>query len=175
MDHLNSLPISKGHDAILFVVDRFSKIAHSVPAKATNTAADLASQFLSNFLRIHELPADIVLDRGTTFSSQFWKEAFRLTNITPMFSNALHPQINGRTKRINQALEQHLRTYSTQFQDNWYQLLDLAEFTYNNTENSSIQHTLFFTCYGYRPNFEITLVDFHPHLRRFCLPTAVFS
>ncbi|CAO1629501.1 unnamed protein product [Parajaminaea phylloscopi] len=159
MDHITALPSSKGHNAILVIVDRFSKMAHFIPARTTDTALDLASQFVNEIVRLHGFPNDIVSDRGTTFTSQFWREVLKQTNVSPMFSTAFHPQTNGQTERINQILEQYLRVYTNHLQDDWRQLLALAEFAYNNSTSSSTKQTPFFTCYGYHPNAEFTITD----------------
>src|SRR5579859_8102999 len=42
-----------------------------------------------------------------------------------------------RQSGVNQMLEQYLRIYCNFHQDDWYQLLPLAEFVYNNAKNSS--------------------------------------
>jgi hypothetical protein len=38
MDFMVSLPPSKGFDAIMVVVDQFSKLAHFIPTKGSATA-----------------------------------------------------------------------------------------------------------------------------------------
>ena len=48
------------------------------------------------------------------------------------FTLGYHPEGNGQTERMNQTLEQYLRVYSNYQQDNWSDLLPLAEFAYNN-------------------------------------------
>lgn len=159
MDHISQLPDSQGYDAILVIVDRFSKMAHFIPAKTTDTAVDLADQFVNKIIRLHGFPNNIVSDRGTTFTSQFWKEVLRLAQVKPMFSTAFHPQTNGQTERINQILEQYLPQYTGHLQDDWRSLLPLAEFAHNNSRNSSTKQTPFFTCYGYHPRSEITISD----------------
>ena len=62
-----------------------------------------------------------------------------------------HPEGDGQTERINQILEQYLRSYTNYQQDNWSSLLPLAEFTYNNTNNESTGVSPFFANKGYHP------------------------
>ena len=52
---------------------------------------------------------------------------------------------------MNQTLEQYLRIYCDFHQDDWSQLLPLAEFVYNNAKNSSTQVSPFYANYGYHP------------------------
>ena len=46
-------------------------------------------------------------------------------------------------------LEQYLRIYCNFHQDDWSQLLPLAEFTYNNAKNSSTQMFPFYANFRY--------------------------
>ena len=56
---------------------------------------------------------------------------------------AYHPQGDGQTERINQELEQFLRFFINQRQDDWDDLLPLAEFQYNNHIHSATQNVPF--------------------------------
>jgi hypothetical protein len=61
--------------------------------------------------------------------------------------------MDGQTERVNQVLEQYLRCFINYHQDNWVDLLLVAEFAYNNTFQESIHQTPFFANYGYHPQF----------------------
>src|SRR3989440_11800165 len=54
-------------------------------------------------------------------------------------------------ERLNQTLEQYLRCYVDQEQDNWGSLLPLAQFAYNSAENSTTKMSPFYANYGYNP------------------------
>jgi hypothetical protein len=60
---------------------------------------------------------------------------------------------------VNQTLEQYLRIYCDYQQDDWHQLLPLAEFVYNNTQNSSTRVSPFFANYGYHPRCSVTVAN----------------
>jgi hypothetical protein len=66
-------------------------------------------------------------------------------------STSFHPQTNGQTKRVNQTLETYLCTFINYDQDDWYSLLPLAEFAYNNSVTQATQLTPFYTNYEYHP------------------------
>jgi hypothetical protein len=171
IDHIVELPPSKDHTAILVCVDRLTKQAHFIPAKDTDTSRDVASQFISNVFRLHGLPHDIVSDRGSRFTSKWWAEVEHLLRIKPNLSTAFHPQSDGQTERVNQVLEQYLRTFCGYLQDDWYDLLPVAEFAYNNSFHSSIGMTPFFANHGYHPRLEVSLRESrvpaaHEHVRR---------
>ncbi len=60
---------SKGFDAIMVVVDRFSKMAHFIPTKDEATAQETGGLFFSHIFKHHGLPKDIVSDRDPKFTS----------------------------------------------------------------------------------------------------------
>ena len=66
-------------------------------------------------------------------------------------TTAYHPQGDGQTEQVNQELEQNLWLFVNQCQDNWADLLPLAEFQYNNHIHSSTQHPPFFLDSGRLP------------------------
>jgi hypothetical protein len=74
-------------------------------------------------------------------------------------STSHHPQTDGQTERVNQTLEQYLRVYCDYQQDDWHFLLPLAEFVYNNMENSSTKTSPFFAMYGTHPKCTLTIVE----------------
>jgi hypothetical protein len=71
------------------------------------------------------------------------------------FTSGYHPEGDGQTERTNQTLEQYLRIFCNYQQDNWYTLLPLAEFTYNNTPSATTGISPFFANKGYHPNLTI--------------------
>ena len=115
------------------------------------TAEPTADLYLRNVFKNHGLPNDIVSDRGTQFVSKFSRCLLELLDIQGNRSTAYHPESDGQTERVNQTLEQYLRIYCDFHQDDWSQLLPLAEFTYNNAKNSSTQMSPFYANYGYHP------------------------
>jgi hypothetical protein len=62
MDFMVSLSPSKGFDAIMVVVDRFSKMAHFISSKETATAQETRRLLFTHMFKHHGLPKDIVLD-----------------------------------------------------------------------------------------------------------------
>jgi hypothetical protein len=66
-----------------------------------------------------------------------------------------HPQSNGQTEKTNQTLKQYLCIFCDYQQDDWSQLLPMAEFVYNNTQNVSIKTSLFYVNYGYNPRHSL--------------------
>ncbi|SPC61574.1 uncharacterized protein UHOD_11610 [Ustilago sp. UG-2017b] len=156
---IEQLPPSSDFTAILVVVNRLTKMATFVPTTNTLDAPELAKLFLHHVYSKHGLPTSIVSDRGSEFTSHFWRSLSALLGIENHFSSAYHPQSDGQTERVNQVLEQYLRGYSNHLQTNWSDLLPLAEFSYNNAEHASTQLTPFFANYGYHPRFSFDNTD----------------
>ena len=75
--------------------------------------------------------------------AEFTQELYRLLEVKLATTTAYHPQGDGQTEQVNQELEQYLQLFINQRQDDWTDLLPLAEFQYNNHIHSSTQHQPF--------------------------------
>jgi IS30 family transposase len=95
-----------GYDSIWVIVDRLTKVAHFIPVKTTYSGADL---YISRIVCLHGVPKKIVLDRGTQFTSRFWKRLHESMDTKLNFSSTYHPQTDGQTERTNQVLEDMIR------------------------------------------------------------------
>jgi hypothetical protein len=71
MDFITDLPKKDNFDSILVIVDRTTKMAHSIPCSEDINAERLASVFVTNVFRLHGLPLHQVSDRGPQFRSRF--------------------------------------------------------------------------------------------------------
>ncbi|PHJ17888.1 transposon tf2-1, partial [Cystoisospora suis] len=70
LDFIVALPKSyAGNDAILTVVDRFSKMAHFIPCRQNVTAKQTAQLLVREVVRLHGVPVSIVSDRDPRFTS----------------------------------------------------------------------------------------------------------
>ena len=71
---------------------------------------------------------------------------------------AFHPQTDGQTERLNAVMEQYLRSYINDLQDDWSSWLPLAEFAANNYSSDATQLSPFFALHGYHPRATTNLV-----------------
>jgi hypothetical protein len=101
--------------------------------------------------KLHGLPDKMVSDRGPQFVAEFTRELWRMLGIKLAATTAYHPQGDGQTERVNQELEQFLRVFVNERQDDWRELLPLAEFQYNNHVHSSTQQSPFLLDTGRHP------------------------
>ena len=150
MDFITGLPKSRPqqHDAILAIVDRLTKMAHYIPTHETVTSEGAARLYFDNIFRLHGLPNSLVSDRGTQFTSSFSRSLCKLVGITQNLSTSFYPQTDSQTERVNAILEQYLQGYINYQQDNWTEILTMAEFAYNNTVSATTGITPFFALYG---------------------------
>lgn len=162
MDFIVDLPPSKGMTTILVVVDRLTKMAHFIPTKGVPTAEQTAELMLQEIFRLHGIPDDIVSDRGVQFTSKLWKSFCTALGVKVNLFSSFHPQSNGQTERTNQTLEQYLRCFICYLQDDWMEFLPTAEFSYNNSEHSSISQSPFFANFGFHPTFIPNLPVYTP-------------
>jgi len=153
MDFITTLPTSIGQEALWVIIDRLTKMGHFIACKGTMRPEDLADHFIQQVIRCHGLPPSIVSDRGSLFTSDFWKRVTKALRISRNLSMAFHPKIDGQTERVNAVLKQYLRAYCNYQQDDWEKLLPIAEFCYNNMQAGSMKVTPFFANYGYHPRF----------------------
>jgi len=131
MDFVNGLPKTlKGNDSISVIVDRLTKVAHFIPVRTKYSGDKLAQLYVDNIVKLHSVPSRIVSDRGTPFSSKFWKSLHEAMGTKLDFSSAYHPQTDGQTKRINQIIENMLRARVLTYAKDWEKSLTYTEFSY---------------------------------------------
>jgi hypothetical protein len=92
----------------------------------------------------------IISDREAQFIVRFWEQLQQALGTKLIRSSAYHPQTDGQTERINQILEDMLRACVLQYDKNWDKCLSLAEFSYNNSYQTSLKMAPFEALYGRR-------------------------
>jgi hypothetical protein len=102
------------------------------------------------------MPKEIISDRDTNFTSNFWKYLFVGFEIKFLFSTVYHPQTDGKTKRLNQVLEDMLRMHVMHRPRKWENYLPLVEFSYNNGYQESLKMSPFEDLYGRQCNIPIS-------------------
>ena len=108
----------KAYDAILVVVDRYTKLAKHYPVLKTITAEQFGNFLIRTIFCSFGVPSSIVSNQDSIFMCTFWLALCHYLCIKKCLSTAFHPQTNGQTKRQNQMLEQYLRAYVNYQQNN---------------------------------------------------------
>ena len=108
MDFITGLPTSpKQNDAIMVVVDKLRKSTQFIAVKSTCKAIDITQVFMKEVFRLHGMPKEIVSDRDTKFTSNFWKSLMAGLETKLLIQHHLSPS-NWRTDRKS---EPNIRGY----------------------------------------------------------------
>jgi hypothetical protein len=76
-------------------MDRLTKVAHFIPDKTTYKVSQLIELYMARIVSLHGVPKKIVLDRGSQFTSRFWKSFHENMDTKLNFSSAYHRQTDG--------------------------------------------------------------------------------
>ncbi|WVZ90355.1 LOW QUALITY PROTEIN: hypothetical protein U9M48_036664, partial [Paspalum notatum var. saurae] len=149
MDFITGLPKTRdGYDSIWVIVDGLTKSAHFLPVRTKYPVEKYTELYLTRIVCLHGVPTTIVSDRGSQFTSKFWKALHEAMGTNLHHSTAYHPQTGRQTERVNQILEDMLRVCPIIYSESWDKCLPFAEFSYNNSYQSSIGMSPFEMLYG---------------------------
>jgi hypothetical protein len=73
IDFVTGFPISDKYDAILIIVDHFTKMKYLIPYRITADADNVAKIYISEIWKYYGFPEIIMLNCGILFISLFWK------------------------------------------------------------------------------------------------------
>jgi hypothetical protein len=110
MDFVLGSRTKRGRDNIFMVVDRFSKMAHSIPYHKSDNASHVVDLFFSEIICLHGVPNTIVSDKDDKFLSQFWRTLWLKLGAKLLFSTTCHPQTDDQTVVVNHTLSTMLQT-----------------------------------------------------------------
>src|SRR4029434_1451872 len=150
--HYGAAPVTPRNTAILVVVDRFSKAARFIALTKHPTAKQAAEILVREVVRYHGPPEDLVSDRGPQFVARFWKAFWGNLGASVSLTSGYHPQSNGQTERVNQALEIYLRCYTSKDPTRWSQNLLWAEVAHNQQWSAATATSPFEIMWGYPPH-----------------------
>ena len=158
VDFITGLPLTnRGHDAILTITDRLTRLVHLVPTTTTCDSLEFAYLFTTHVIAKHGVPNDFVCDRGAIFTGKFWVGFCSSLRMHLSTSSAYHPQSDGATEIVNKLVEQVLRCHCMGSIHSWDEHLGMVEFAINNSHHASLQHTPFFLTYGLHPVTPLTV------------------
>lgn len=89
----------KGYDSIWVIVDRLNKLTHFIPVKTTISVAKYAQLYIDELVRLHGVLVSRISDRGSQFTSQFWRDFQEAMGTCVDLSTAFHPQTDGQSKK----------------------------------------------------------------------------
>ena len=130
LDFIVKLPVTrKGNfDAILTVVDSFSKRTHFIPCMSDIDALGTAQLLRENVIKLHGYPKVIISDRGSIFTAgEVWSELFKCLGAKQNLSSSYHPQTDGMSEKENDVIECGIRAFANYRQDDWNEFLPELE------------------------------------------------
>ena len=151
MDFVVGLPRTrKLHDSIWVIVDRMTKFAHFIHVKSTDRAEDYAKLYIDDIVRCHGIPLSVIPDKRVQFTPHFCRSFQKILGTQVKLSTSFHPQTDGQVECTIQTLEDMLKVCVIDFKGSWDDHLPLIEFSYNNSNHSSIGMAPFEALYGKR-------------------------
>ena len=113
------------YDAILIIIDRFSKMTHYIFVKSTWSIKNLIDVLFNKMLLIFFKIKEIIFDRKTLFTSDCWSTLCYHIRVVKKLNIVFHSQIDDQIKRQNQMLKYYFHCYYNYKQNNWKALLFL--------------------------------------------------
>jgi hypothetical protein len=118
MDLITQLPPTEnGNTCIVVFVDKLTKMIHVVRTGPNYSAVILADINLQNVFRLHGMPKHFISDRDGKFNSNIWKSFFKACNTKINLASYYHPQTDGKTEVVNTSIENFLRHFGAENQD----------------------------------------------------------
>ncbi|XP_019244335.1 PREDICTED: uncharacterized protein LOC109224204 [Nicotiana attenuata] len=115
-----------GYDSVWVIVDRLTKSAPFLPVKTTYGRVRYAQIFMNEIVRIHGVPISVISNRGSQFTSRFWKSFQEALGTRVDLITTFHPQTDGHSERTIQILVDMLRACILDFGGSWDAYLPLA-------------------------------------------------
>src|SRR6266403_4458882 len=152
MDLITGLPMQRGYNAILTIVDYGClRAAIFLPCTDTITGPGIAQLYLDHVYRWFGLPSRMISNRDPRFTSHFGKALTTKLGISRNLSTAFHPQTDGLSKWKNQWVEQYLRLVMSMDPKGWIHWLALATAVHNNRTNVTTRLSPNQILLGYNP------------------------
>ena len=143
IDLLGPLPRTRsGFEYILVITDRFSKMTKVHPLRGIG-AYQVARAFCSEWVYHYGQPSMLLSDRGSQFTSTFFRNVCNILGVKQAFTSAYHPQTNGQTERFNRTLVAALRCFCSEHGRDWDTFLQGVAYGYNCTVHTATRCTPF--------------------------------
>jgi hypothetical protein len=111
MDFIVGLPTTERvFDSIWVIVDCMTKSAHFILVKINYHPNHYMNIYFQQVVRLHGVPKSIVSDRGPQFIARFWESLHQALGTHLIHSSTYHLQTSRQTERVNQILEDMLRS-----------------------------------------------------------------
>lgn len=154
IDHIGPFPKSRhGKEYLITLVDSFTKFV--VLKAVKSTATKFVIVFLLETFSAYGLPARLVCDQGSSFTSKLFKNFCTEKKIKVTFNAVATPSANGQNERFNRTILSALLT-STPDEDRWDEQVPKIQFAINTAISKATGKTPFEMLFGYQPRGEMT-------------------
>jgi len=151
IDIIGPLPKSNRIDAIVVIVNQFTKMIQLKAITTNISLKGIAKIYRDDIWRLHRVPRKILSNRGPQFTSKFMEKFTKTLEIKKQLSTAYYPQTNGQMEKINQEIGTFLQHYVSYQQDDWTNWLAATEFQYNDKRHAATGRTPFELNFGRHP------------------------
>lgn len=79
---------------ILIISERYQKMVKTIPMK-TESAEEVARYFNNEWVMNFGTPVEVLSDKGSSFTSKFFLDFFRILNVWNVLNTTYHPKTNG--------------------------------------------------------------------------------
>jgi len=104
IDIIGPLPKSNGMDAIVVIVNRFTKMIRLKATTMNISSEGIAKIYRDKIWKLHGISRKILSNRGPQFTSKFMEELTKVLGTKRQLSMAYHSQTDSQTERINQEI-----------------------------------------------------------------------
>ncbi|RDY13326.1 Gypsy retrotransposon integrase-like protein 1, partial [Mucuna pruriens] len=148
VDILGPFPMALGQVKFLIVaVDYFTKWVEAELVAAISSDR-IKHFFWKKIICRFGLPAEIVSDNGTQFTSRMTVEFCEGLKIKQLFTSVEHPQANGQAEAANRIILRGLRKRLEEAKGRWAEELPQVLWSYHTTSHSTTKETPFRLTFG---------------------------
>ncbi|SJL00116.1 uncharacterized protein ARMOST_03428 [Armillaria ostoyae] len=94
---VTGLPFSNGYDAILVIINCFSKVIIPIACNSELSSEGWAKILRDEVYAKYSMPTTVISDCGPQFVSKFLKDLYTMLQIKGNVSTTFHPQTDGQT------------------------------------------------------------------------------
>ena len=110
-----------GHSNIKYILccqDNLSKYLLVVPMM-TQTAEEVALNFMRHIVLQYGIPGSLVTDQGTQFMGDVFKRLCKLLRVHKLNTSAFRPSSNGALERAHKTMVEYLRCFCDPRSSDW--------------------------------------------------------
>ena len=136
----------RGYRFILVMVDFATRYPEAVPLK--NIRAETVAEALWEMWTRLGIPAEVLTDRGSQFTSEVMQEVYRMLSVKGNLTTPYHAMCNGLVERFNQTLKAMLKKLCTEKPRTWDRYIPALLFAYREVPQESTGFSPFELMFG---------------------------